>query len=816
MECLFWSVAIIAVVGTVFFWRLSLHLGTAVVGISLVLMTMGTDSVFAQIIIWSIYLVVAALLNIPIIRADYISSPMFAYFKKVTPTMSKTEREALEAGSVWWDGDLFSGAPDWDKLRSFPKPALSQEEQAFLDGPVEKFCDMLDEWEINYHQADLSEEVWQFLKENKFFGMIIPKKYGGLEFSALGHSEVVMKVASRSMAAAVTVMVPNSLGPAELLLHYGTEEQKDHYLPTLATGEDIPCFALTSPEAGSDAASMPDRGVVTKGEFEGKEVIGIKLNFDKRYITLSPVASVIGLAFRLLDPDHLIGDKEDVGITVALLPSNIPGIDVGRRHNPLGIAFLNGTVLGKDVFIPVDYIVGGIEGAGHGWKMLMERLAIGRSISLPALSVAGAKFSARSTGGYARVRYQFKLPIGRFEGIGEKLGFIAGSAYLMDATRTMTVGAVDMGERPSVISAIVKYNMTERLRTIINDAMDIHAGSGISLGPRNVIASPYTALPIAITVEGANILTRTLIVFGQGAIRCHPYVLKELESVAEEDKTKALKMFDAAFFGHAGFTLSNAARSLFYALASPIIDLIPGGKEKGYYRKYSRLSAAFALTSDAAMLILGGSLKRKERISGRLADALSSLYLGSAALKRFEDDGRPSDDKDLLAWACETTLKEGQDALIGVLDNLPVRPAAWLLKLVMFPFGRSFAGPSDNLGLKIAALLLSPSSTRDRLVRGIHQPTDPSDPVGRIEDAFLAAAKAEPAEKKLKDAVKSGKVEATGVMERIEEAVNKDILSDAEAEVLAAFIEKRKEVITVDDFPLDLSRKTGAEEGSAS
>ena len=803
MECLFWSIALIVIVWALLFHRASLQVGTGVLAIYLVVMTIGTSSLPIQFLLWLIFLAVAIPLNVPSLRKTYISTPMFAFFKRVTPPMSRTEKEALEAGSVWWDGDLFSGDPDWGRLRSFPKPRLTDEERAFLDGPVEELCLMLDDWDITNNRADLPPEVWRYLKEKGFFGMIIPKSHNGLGFSALAHSEVVQKVASRSMAAAVTVMVPNSLGPAELLMHYGTEEQKNRYLPTLASGEDVPCFALTSPEAGSDAASMPDRGVVTKGQFEGKEVLGINLTFDKRYITLSPVASLIGLAFRLVDPDHLIGEVDDIGITVALIPSSIPGVEKGRRHNPLNVAFLNGTVKGKDVFIPMEYVVGGQEFVGKGWMMLMERLAIGRSISLPAVSVAGAKYASRLTGAYARVRYQFHLPIGRFEGVEEKLANIAGKTYLMDAARTMTVGAVDSGERPSVISAIVKYNLTERLRILINDAMDIHAGSGISFGPRNVMGLPYMALPISVTVEGANILTRSLIVFGQGAIRCHPYVLKEMESVTEKDQTKALDIFDEAFFGHAGFTLSNSIRALYHGLTDSVTANSPGGKGKPYYQSLSRLSAAFALTSDVAMLVYGGELKRKERISGRLADALSNLYLASATLKKFEDDGRQPEDAPLMKWACETSLKNTQDALFGVFDNLPIRPIAWKLRFLIFPYGRTFKGPSDRLSHKVARILLTPSDTRERLTDGIFKISDPNDAAGRIEDAFLAAIKAEPAEKKLKDAVRRGDISADGDEERITEAVTKEILTNDEAELLRAFVEKRREVIAVDDFPAD-------------
>ncbi|VAX21901.1 Acyl-CoA dehydrogenase [hydrothermal vent metagenome] len=816
MGCFSWFCFIVVLLWVLIYFGAPLSLGTAAVGLLLFVWTYVSDSSFVLFIpLWMLFFAIAVPLNIRSLRKSWITENIYAMFKEILPSMSATEREALEAGSVWWDGDLFSGDPDWNKLLSYPKPTLTDEEQAFLDGPTEELCKMLDDWKITSELHDLPEEVWQFIKDKGFFGMIIPKKYGGLGFSALGHSAVVVKITSRSMAAGVTIMVPNSLGPAELILHYGTDEQKEKYLAALACGKEVPCFALTSPEAGSDAASMPDTGIVTKENFEGEETLGIRATFDKRYITLSPVSTVIALAFHLYDPEKLLGDKEDIGITVALLPSDTPGVETRDRHNPLGVAFMNGPVRGKDIFIPVDWIVGGKDGAGKGWKMLMERLGVGRGISLPSVSVASGKLACRATGAYARVRKQFKMSVGRFEGIEEKLATIGGCTYRMDAARMMTVGAIDQGEAPSVISAIVKYNLTEDMRRVVIDSMDIHAGSGISFGPRNIMGLNYTALPIGITVEGANILTRTLIVFGQGAIRCHPYVLKEMESVRDDSYVRGLDNFDKAFFGHIGFTLKNSARSLFMALTGARFAVAPAGPTKRYYQKLARFSASFALIADMAMMTLGSALKKKERLSGRLADALSHLYLASTTLKRFEDDGRIKDDLPFVKWACEDSIYTIQKSLAEVIDNLPVRPAAWLLTALIFPLGKREKKPADHLGHKIASALLTPSDLRDRLTDGMFVHSDVHDPVGRVEDAFLKVVKAETAEKALATAIKTGAVTAKTVEAQIESAVSANIITKEEADDIKAAISARRDVITVDDFPPSYWRKDGGNQGSA-
>src|SRR5688500_17083452 len=662
-----------------------------------------------NIVLAVLFFVTAAVLNIPVLRRALISDRILAIYRRILPDMSQTEKEAIDAGTVWWDADLFSGKPDWNKLLATPAPRLSAEEQAFLDAPVEQLCAMCDDWEITHERQDLPPQVWQFIKDKGFLGMIIPKQYGGLGFSALAHSAVVMKLSTRSSTAAISVVVPNSLGPGDLLLHYGTEQQKNHYLPRLAKGQEVPCFALTSPEAGSDAAAIPDFGVVCKGIWQGREVLGMRVTWDKRYITLGPVATLLGLAFRLYDPEGLLGSKTDLGITCALVPTNTPGVNIGRRHLPLNAAFQNGPNSGKDVFMPLDWIIGGPQYAGRGWMMLMGCLAAGRAISLPTSSVGGVKALTRFTGAYARVRSQFRTPIGKLEGVEEALGRIAAHCYMMDATRIMTAGAVDLGEKPAVLSAIAKYHMTERARTCVNDAMDIHGGKGICLGPSNWIGRGYQMAPIAITVEGANILTRTLIIFGQGAIRCHPYVLREMRAAKEMSGAEASREFDDAFTSHIGHVLSNGVRAWIYGLTHAAFAPVPrncASEIKHYFRHVSRLSAAFAFLADVSMLAMGGALKRKEKISGRLGDVLSMMYLVSATLKRYEDMGRIREDLPLLRWSVRDALHRAQEAIEGILSNFPVKSLARFLRFAIFPLGMPFRPPLDSRNRECAQIAL--------------------------------------------------------------------------------------------------------------
>ncbi|MDD2721523.1 MAG: acyl-CoA dehydrogenase [Gallionella sp.] len=753
-------------------------------------------------ILYAVLAIVTLLFGVPTVRRHVVSGPVLSLFRKILPPISDTEQEAIDAGTVWWDGELFSGHPDWNRLLAFPKCGLSESEQAFLDNEVEQLCAMLDDWDITHRRADLSPEVWQFIKDKGFFGMIIPKRYGGLEFSAQAHSAVVAKVASRSGTAAVTVMVPNSLGPAELLLHYGTEAQKDQYLQRLAKGQEVPCFALTGPFAGSDAGAIPDFGVVCKGEFAGQQdVLGIRLTWEKRYITLAPKATLLGLAFKLHDPERLLGGAVNRGITLALIPTDTPGVQIGRRHFPLNSAFLNGPTQGRDVFIPLDYIIGGVQRVGQGWRMLMECLAAGRSISLPASSAGGMKLAARTSGAYSRVRKQFNLPIGRFEGVEEPLARIAAHTYMVDSARRFTALAVDLGEKPSVVSAIIKYHATERGRIVINDAMDVHGGKGISLGPDNYLGRFYQQTPIGITVEGANILTRTLMIFGQGAIRAHPYVLKEVAATREQDREKALQLFDDALFGHVGFALSNTARSLVFGLTGGHLIPVPEGVIlRRYYQQLTRFSSAFAMSADLAMAALGGSLKRREKISGRLGDVLSQLYLCSATLKRFADEGRPEADLPLVHWAIQDALYKIQQAFDGVIQNFPNPLVRLLLRVMIFPLGKCLQPPSDQLGHQLAALLMLHGAVRDRLTAGIYLPTDESDPVGALEAALASTLQCEPLLEKLHLARKAGRLTELEELPRIAQARDAGIITAGQALLLERDYALRRKVIMVDDF----------------
>jgi len=746
---LIWTLIFIASIWILAFQRASLSVWT--ISFLLLLLIHSEFSTDGPVIIFieaAVVLILAIVLNIWPLRRLLFSSKVLTIYRRLMPRMSSTEREALEAGSVGWEGDLFSGMPDWQKLLRLSAAKLSEEEQAFLDGPVEELCRMTDDWDITHNRADLTPKTWQFIKDQGFFGLIIPKHYGGKEFSACAHAAILTKLYAHSLTLASTVSVPNSLGPAELLLKYGTEQQKNYYLPRLASGEEVPCFALTNPEAGSDAGSIPDTGIVCKGQFEGKEVIGIRINCNKRYITLAPIATIIGMAFKLYDPDHLLGDKENIGITCALIPRNTAGIEIGRRHFPLNIVFQNGPIHGKDVFIPVDWIIGGKKMAGHGWRMLMECLAVGRAVSLPSSAVGGSKMAAWATGAYARIRRQFNLPIGRFEGIEEALARIGGHTYMIDATAKFVLAAIDRGEKPAVPSAILKYHATELGRQVTIDAMDIHGGRGICLGPRNYLGRGYQGTPIAITVEGANILTRSLIIFGQGAIRCHPYVYSELNAAQDKDEKRALKKFDKALFGHMGFFISNLVRSFTLGLTAGRLVSAPHNSCRRYYQQFSRFSAVFALLADAAMLTLGGDLKRKERLSARLGDILSALYMGCAVLKWYAEQGSPEADRPLVVWSCCSILFSIEKSIDELLRNFPNRLLARVLRFLVFPFGEHILYPSDRLDHKVASLLLSPTDTRTRLTQGAYLATDANNPLAILAQALEQVIAAEPLEKK--------------------------------------------------------------------
>jgi len=765
------------------------------------------SSVLATAIPFVLLAIVAVPLNLVDFRRKRLSAPLLAIFQKVTPKLSDTEQIALDAGTVGFEGELFSGKPNWKQLLAQPKPELSIEEQAFLDGPVERLCAMTNDWQITHELADLSPEIWDFVKKEKFFGMIIPKKYGGLEFSALAQSAVLQKLMGISGSLSSTVGVPNSLGPGELLLHYGTQEQRDYYLPRLADGREIPCFALTGPYAGSDATSIPDYGIVCKGEWNGANVIGVRLTFDKRYITLAPVATLFGLAFRMFDPEHILGDKDDIGITLALLPHDTKGLEYGRRHFPLNAAFQNGPVRGKDVFVPLSQLIGGEKMAGQGWRMLVECLSVGRGITLPSNAAGAVKAAAIATGAYARIRKQFGIAIGRFEGVEEALARIGGYSYAISALSKASAAAVDRGEKPAVPSAIAKYHATELGREVAKDIMDVHGGKGVQLGPSNYAGRGWQTSPIAITVEGANIMTRSLMIFGQGAIRCHPYVLREMESLKIADYREKLKAFDSALWGHVGFAVSNAVRSLVLGLTFARIGNVPGDAyTRRYYRKLNRYAAALALVADTSMLVLGGKLKFKEKISARLGDVLSNLYIASAMLKRYEDQGRPVNDRPLLAWAFHDCVRRMQDALDGVLRNFPVRPVAWLLRALVFPFGRREVPPSDRLGRRVAAILCAPGEARDRLAEWVYLTPNENNPVGRMNAILPEVIAAEPVERKFLKAAKGGELAGYDYDAQLADAVAKNVISEAERDLLARVRKATFEFISVDDFdPAELA-----------
>ena len=748
--------------------------------------------------LWLVLVLIALALvfAVPPLRVRTVTRWLMPMVAGALPRMGETERIALEAGTVWWEAELFSGRPRWRKLLDFRPKALTERERAFLDGPVNELCAMVKDWDV-IRGGDLSPQAWEFLKKQRFFGMIIPEEFGGLGFSAAAHSAVIAKLSSRSVTAAVTAMVPNSLGPAELLLRYGTDAQKRHYLPRLASGDEIPCFALTEPEAGSDATALQSTGIVCRGTYEGREVLGMRLHWSKRYITLAPVATVLGLAFRLHDPDRLLGGSEDLGITCALLPTHLPGIRIGERHDPLGVPFQNGPTHGENVFAPLDFIIGGSAMAGKGWRMLMDCLAAGRGISLPSLAVGASELAARTTSDYASVREQFGLPIGRFEGIEEPLARIGGQTYMMDAARKLTLGAIDSEQKPAVVSAIVKRYLTEGMRSVVNDAMDIQAGAAVCRGPRNILAAAYASVPVGITVEGANILTRTLIIYGQGAIRCHPFVQEEMRAIAARD----LVAFDRAFFGHVGHVLGTAIRAKWLAWTGSLFAPHPvSGPAGPLFAKLSRYSAAFALISDAAMATLGGTLKRRERLSGRLADALAWMYLGSAALKRFVDDGQPARDLPFARWSAAHALYEIETALRGVLDNFPNRPAAWILRLMLFPPGSRRRGPNDRLSAAVAHSLLTDRDAVERLTADIFFPPPEEEGLGRLEAAYRKVAAAASIERKVKQAIRAKTIAEVEGDALYDAALRAGVITEAERCHAREAAAARRDAIQVDAF----------------
>lgn len=789
-------VATVVLLGALFYHRVNLHLSS--------LILLAWTAVLGAVGIWSLWMLVPVVLillpfNLTPVRKSLFSAPAFRSFRKVMPPMSRTEKEAIDAGTTWWEGDLFRGNPDWQKLHNYPQPTLTAEEQAFIDGPVEEACRMANDFQITHEMADLPPELWAYLKEHRFFAMIIKKEYGGLEFSAYAQARVLQKLAGVSGILAITVGVPNSLGPGELLQHYGTEEQKDHYLPRLARGQEIPCFALTSPEAGSDAGAIPDTGVVCMGEWQGQQVLGMRLTWNKRYITLAPIATVLGLAFKLSDPDHLLGDDAEPGITCALIPTNTPGVEIGNRHFPLNVPFQNGPTRGNDIFVPIDYIIGGPKMAGQGWRMLVECLSVGRGITLPSNSTGSLKSIALATGAYAHIRRQFKVSIGKMEGIEEPLARIAGNAYVMDAAASLITYGIMLGEKPAVLSAIVKYHCTHRGQQSIIDAMDIAGGKGIMLGESNFLARAYQGAPIAITVEGANILTRTMMIFGQGAIRCHPYVLEEMAAAQNND----LNAFDQLLFSHIGHVGSNMMRSFWLGLTNGLTSPSPTrDATRRYYQHINRVSANLALLSDISMAVLGGSLKRRERISARLGDVLSQLYLATAALKRYEDEGRHEADLPLVHWGVQDALHQAEQAIDDLLRNFPNAGVAGLMRLVIFPAGRRFTAPSDKLDHQLAKIIQTPCATRSRIGRGQYLTPSEHNAAGLLEAALADVMAAEPIHVRIcKELGKN--LPFTRLDALAADALAKGFITQDEASLLIKAEESRLRSINVDEFEFD-------------
>ena len=737
------------------------------------------------------------------LRMRLISQPAYNILANAMPSMSSTEREALDAGTSWWEKELFMGAPDWKKFDSYPYPQLSSEEQSFLDNEVEQLCGMLNEWDIHHKHKDLPPEAWQFIKDHGFLGLIIPKEFGGRQFSSFAQSRIMSKIASRSLTAAVCCMVPNSLGPGELLLHYGTEEQKKRYLPGLAKGEEIPCFGLTSPEAGSDAGSIPDSGLVCYGQFEGQQVLGLKMNFSKRWITLAPIATVIGLAFKMYDPDGLLGDanKKEYGITCALLPASHEGVVTGPRHNP-GSPFMNGTVEGKDVFIPLDWIIGGVKNAGKGWRMLMECLAVGRGISLPALSTAAGEMAYLNVGAFAKVRQQFKISVGNFEGVQEATSEIASDAYMLEAFRYLVTCGLNQGGKPAVMTAMAKYYATETMRRMLNHGMDVIGGRAVQLGPRNFIALGYQAIPVSITVEGANILSRSLMIFGQGSMRCHPYLFEELQLLQAEDKNTALKTFNDMLFKHLAYTFNRTARAFTYgftggsAHASENADTF----SRPYYKIINRFSANFALTADMCLGLLAGDIKRKEMLSGRLADIHAQMFIATAILKFYEHGQKTDAEQAHARLALDKALYKTQDAFYDLFENFPIKFASALVKFICFPLGRAVTKPTDQLKRDVATYMMQDNAFRQQLKQHVCYSTDTNDVSGRMESAFQMLLKIEPLWNKFKKAESKGQFQGLTFEAHIADALTTNFITQSEANQLIAYNIQRYDSMLTDIF----------------
>ncbi|MGN0935564.1 acyl-CoA dehydrogenase [Acinetobacter amyesii] len=798
------AVLFIFALWAVFFFELSRAVGAiTLIFVSIALAFLSPWSLILGIPLIALSLIVL----IDPLRLNLLTKPAYKTLANAMPNMSTTEREALDAGTSWWEKELFMGAPDWKKFEAYPYPQLSAEEQSFIDNEVEQLCAMLNEWDIHHKHKDLPPEAWQFIKDNGFLGLVIPKSYGGREFSSFAQSRVMSKIASRSLTAAVSCMVPNSLGPGELLLHYGTEAQKDRYLPGLAKGEEIPCFGLTSPEAGSDAGAIPDTGVVCYGTFEGQQVLGLNMNFSKRWITLAPIATVIGLAFKLYDPDGLLGDtnKTEYGITCALLPASHDGVITGPRHNP-GSPFMNGTVEGKDVFIPLDWIIGGIENAGKGWRMLMECLAVGRGISLPALSTAAGEMAYLNVGAFAKVRQQFKISVGNFEGVQEASSDIASDAYMLEAFRYLVTCGLNQGGKPAVMTAMAKYYATETMRKVVNHGMDIVGGRAVQMGPRNFLALNYQAIPVSITVEGANILSRSLMIFGQGSMRCHPYLFEELQLLQAEDKNTALNTFNEMLFKHLGYTFNRTARAFAYAFTGGPSDSPASADEfsRPYYKKINRFSADFALTADMCLGLLAGDIKRKEMLSGRLADIHSYLFIATAILKYYEQGQRSEAEQLHAQLALDKALYNVEEAFHGLFDNFPMRLAASVVKIICFPFGRVVAKPTDRLKREVATQMMLDNTFRQELKKHVYYSTAADEVSGRMENAFLQLLKIEPLWNQFKKAESKGQFKGLTFEAHIADAIAQKVITASEAEQLSTYNIQRYDSMLTDVFDMQL------------
>jgi len=754
--------------------------------------------------VWGLGIVIVGLLvmNINIVRRNAISAPLLNVLNSlgIIPRISETEQTALEAGDIGLEEELFSGRPDFDRLRDAPMAELSDEEQQFLDGPVEELCDVADDWEL-WDTREFPDEMWNLIGEHRFFGLIVPEEYEGQEFTPAINSAIVQKLASRSLPLAIMVMVPNSLGPAELLIHYGTDEQKDYYLPRLAKAEEIPCFGLTEPKAGSDAGSIQSRGEVFEDE-DGE--LKIRLNFEKRWITLAPIATVIGLAFRLYDPENHLGKGEDLGITCGLVPADADGVKNDRFHDPLGVPFYNGPLEGDDVVISVDDIIGGPEWAGKGWQMLMESLSVGRGISLPATAAGTSKLASRVVSAHSYVRRQFGIPIGKFEGVEEPLARIGGMNYVMEGMRRFTCGQLLGGSKPAIISAMAKYNLTEMGRQVINDGMDVRAGSGITRGPTNFLSHTYIGTPISITVEGANILTRTMIIFGQGAIRCHPYLFDEMKGLMDKD----LPRFDRAFWSHIGHIVHNGFRSVLMTLTrgwATILDpAIPNSRD---HQRLAWASSSFAFLADVGLTTLGGTLKRKEKIAGRYADVFSWLVMITATMRRFDEDGRPEGDRPFYRWAVEYGFHKIQEAFEGLYRNFPVPVVGTLLRWTAGLWGRwnpVGRAPSDQLGHTIARAMMEPGEDRLQRSEGIYEPEDPeTEPMAKLEKAFRVSWEADQVIDRVKEEIRHGDLPDGDPHDRLDEAVEQNVISEDDRELVERALRLRTEVVQVDDFHID-------------